>query len=54
MVKYITSSVPISKELDNSKTITYKLKVIDSFRCMSASLSSLVDNLSEIYKKECK
>ena len=54
MVKYITSSVPISKELDNSKTITYKLKFIDSFRCMSASLSSLVDNLSEIYKKECK
>ena len=54
MVKYITSSVPISKELDNSKTITYKLKFIDSFRFMSTSLSSLVDNLSEIYKKECK
>ena len=27
---------------------------IDSFRFMSTSLSSLVDNLSEIYKKECK
>ena len=26
----------------------------DSFRFMSTSLSSLVDNLSEIYKKECK
>ena len=25
------SSVPIKKELDNGKTITYKLKFIDSF-----------------------
>ena len=45
--KYITFSVPISKELDNGKTITYKLKFIDSFRFMSTSLSSLVDNLSD-------
>ena len=36
--KYITFSAPISKELDNGKT-------------MSTSLSSLADNLSEIYKK---
>ena len=43
--KYITFSVPIKKELDNSKTITYKLKFTDSFRFMSTSLSSLVDNL---------
>ena len=52
--KYITFSVPISKELDNGKTITYKLKFIDSFRFMSTSLSRFVDNLSEICKKECK
>ena len=39
--KYITFSVPIKKELDNSKTITYKLKFIDSFRLMSTSLSKL-------------
>ena len=52
--KYITLSVPISKELDNGKTITYKLKFIDSFRFMSTSLSKLVDDLSGIYKKECK
>ena len=52
--KYITFSVPISKEIDNDKTITYKLRFNDSFRFMSASISSLVDNLSEIYKKECK
>ena len=45
--KYITFSVPIKKELDNSKTITYKLKFIDSFRFMLTSLSSLVDNLSD-------
>ena len=40
-------SVPIKEELDNSKTITYKLKFIHSFRFMSTSLSSLVDNLSD-------
>ena len=33
---------------------TYRLKFINSFRFMSISLSSLVDNLSEIYKKQCK
>ena len=51
---YINFSAPISKELDNDKNITYRLKSIDSFRFMSTSLSSLVDNLSEIYKKGCK
>ena len=45
--KYIAFSEPIRKELDNAKTITYKLKFIDSFRFMSTSLSSLVDNLSD-------
>ena len=53
--KYITFSVPISKELDNGKTITYKLNFIDSFRFMSISLSSLVDNLSEaLHTDKCK
>ena len=33
--------------LDNGKSVTYKIKFIDSFRFMSSSLSSLVDNLSE-------
>ena len=51
--KYITFSVPIKKELDNNKTIIYKLKFIDSYRLMPTSLSDLVDNLSEINKKEC-
>ena len=33
--KYITFSVPIKKELDNGKTITYKPECFDSFRFMS-------------------
>ena len=51
--KYITFSVPIKKQLDNGKTITYKIKFIDSYRFMSRSLSSLVDNLSDINCKKC-
>ena len=54
MEKYITFSVPIKKKCDNGKTISYKLKFIDSFRFMPTSLSNLVDNLSEINKEECK
>ena len=42
------------KKNDNDKTIIYKLKFIDGFRFMQASLSRLVDNVSEIKKKECK
>ena len=53
--KYITFSVLIKKELDNSKTVTYKQKFIDSFRFMSTSLSSFVDNLSEkLHSDRCK
>ena len=50
--KYITFSVPIKKEHDNGKTTTYKLRFIDSYGFMSASLSSLVDNLSGINNKK--
>ena len=46
--KYIAFSEPIYKINDNDETIIYKLKFIDSFRFMSTSLSSLVDNLPEI------
>ena len=53
--KCITFSVPISRELDNSKTITCRLKFIDSFRFMPTSLSSHVDNLSEkLHSDKCK
>ena len=40
--KYITFSVPIKKQLDNGKTITYKIKFTDSFRFMSSSLQCVV------------
>ena len=52
--KYITFSVPIKKEVNNydgndskKKTITYKLKFIDSFRFVPDSLSNLV--VKDIY-----
>ena len=52
--KYITFSVPTKKELDNGKIVTYRLKFIHNNRFMLTSLSDLVDNLSEIFQKECK
>ena len=55
MEKYITFSVPIKKECDGGKTITRKLRFIDSFRFISTSLSELVDNISGIFNSiECK
>ena len=55
MEKYITFSVPIKKECDGGKTITRKLRFIDSFRFMLTSLSELVDNMSGIFNsKVCK
>ena len=45
----------IKRECDNGKTVTHKLKFIDSFRFMSTSLSELVDNMSGIFNSiECK
>ena len=44
--KYITFLLSMSKELDNGKIITYKLKFFDSFSFVSTSPSKLVDNLS--------
>ena len=53
--KDISFSVPIKKEHNNNgETITYKLKFINSCRFMSSKLSDLVDNLSEINRKDCK
>ena len=52
--KYISFSVPIKKEHDNDKTITYKIKFVDTCRFMPSKLSNLVDNLSEINNQDCK
>ena len=46
--------MPLKKENGNGKIITYKLKVIDSYRFISTSLSNLVDKVSGFYDKECK
>ena len=55
MEKYITFSVPIKKKCGDSKTITHKLRFIDSFRFMSTSFSELVDNMSGDFNSiECK
>ena len=46
--------MPIKNEFENNKTITYKINFIDSFRFMSSSLSSLVDDLSEgLHNDKC-
>ena len=45
----------IKKKCDDSKTITYKLRFIDSFTFLLISLSELVDNMSENFNSiECK
>ena len=55
METYITFSVPIKKQYDEDKAITHKLRFIDSFKFMSASLSDLVDNMSGVFNSiECK
>ena len=60
--KYITFSVPIKKETtkkgkngnDKITKISYKIKFIYSYRFMSTSLSSLVNNLSEgVHNDKC-
>ena len=52
--RYMTFSVPIRKELDNGKSITCKIKFIDSFTFISNSLSDLVHNLSEgLHSDKC-
>ena len=59
--KYINFSVPIKKELNNGKTVTYKPKSIDSYRFMQNSLSHLlithlkfltVKNVYHLYKEK--
>ena len=55
MEKYITFSVPINKECNDGKKIAYKLRFIDSFTFMLASLSEVVDNMPGLFNSiECK
>ena len=60
--KYISFSVPVKKQItktdkdgnDKIVNISCKIKFIDSFRFMSSSLSSLVNNLSEgLHSDKC-
>ena len=53
--KYIKFLVPIKKKIEKKNLeITYEIKFIDSYRCMSSSLSKVVDNLSEgIHNNKC-
>ena len=54
--KYVSFSVLIKKEHvdDNNKTITYKIKFIDTSRFVPSKLSNFVHNWSEINNKDCK
>ena len=51
--KYITFSIPIKNENEDGKTITNKIKYIDTCRFMQSKLSDHADNLSEINNKDC-
>ena len=60
--KYISFSVKINKKVtkkdedgnENIVNIPYRLKFIDSYRFMMASLSDLADNLSNrLHNKKC-
>ena len=53
--KCIKFSAPIKKKIENKNIeITYKIKIIDSYRFMSMPLSKLIDNLSEgLYNNKC-
>ena len=55
MEKYITFPVPVKRECGDGKTVSCKLRFIDSSRLMSTSLSELADNMSGIFNSiECK
>ena len=45
--KYIVFSVPIDKELENGKTVKYKIKCINSVGFMARLLPSFAYNVTE-------
>lgn len=53
--KYIKCSVLIKKQNKRGKTVTFKLKFIDSVKFMPSLLSTLTNNLAEAPQKDkCK
>ena len=55
MKKYITFSVTIESELKNCKTVTNKIKFINSVRFRESSLSCFADNIADgLHKNKCK
>ena len=58
MEKYIAFSVPVTKELENGKMITYKIKFSNTVKFMASSLSIRTDNPSDGLRnsncKDCK
>ena len=52
--KYISFSVPIKNEHDNNKTVTCKIKFVDTCRFTPSKLSDIVENLSEINNNNWK
>ena len=47
-------SVPINKELNNDKTITYEIRLIDSFRCQAHYLILLIILLKDFITRNAK
>lgn len=52
--KYITSSLPTKKEIENSKTLTYKLKFIDGVRFMAISLTIFANDFANNFDLMCR
>ena len=57
--KYMSFSIPIKKEIKESnnkknKIITYNLKFTNTTRHNNRALSTLVDNLSELFMCTCE
>ena len=47
--KYITFSIPIKKEFENNRNITYKTRFIDSVRFMARAVSQILLITSQRY-----
>ena len=51
----ITFSVKMEEELENDKTVTYEIKLINTLRFTEGSLSFLANNLADgLHKNKCE